>query len=354
MSKRLLPIAVLSLAAATLVASSASAETAGDAQVSANWAGYAASGTQFSKVSGSWVQPTASCDSGSGDAAFWVGIGGATGESQALEQAGTEADCSNGGSPTYTAWYELVPAAPVTTDLAVKPGDTISTTVGVDGNQVSISMTNKTTGKSFNKTLAMDNPDTSSAEWIAEAPSACQGSALGDCQTLPLADFGTVSFADASATAGGHSGPISDPQWSAQAMQLAPGGTGGRGGGEFAGIGSGDAAGTSSASAVPSTLAASGSAFSVAWQASASSSDGSQPSSPGQSVVPQTGGDDGYGSGDGGYGGGYGDGGYSGGGDGYGYGYGHGGGGYGYGGGDGYPYGGGGGGGYGYGYGSGF
>ena len=38
----------------------------------------------------------------------------------------------------------------------------------------------------------MSNPDTSSAEWIAEAPSQCDGS--GSCQPLPLADFGTVQF----------------------------------------------------------------------------------------------------------------------------------------------------------------
>jgi hypothetical protein len=126
------------------LASPSLADTAPYAQSSANWAGYAATGAQFSQVSGSWVQPQANCDSGSGDAAFWIGIGGATQESSALEQAGTEVDC-NSGSPVYSAWYELVPAAPVTIDLAVQPGDRISSTVGVDGHQVSIALTNDTT-----------------------------------------------------------------------------------------------------------------------------------------------------------------------------------------------------------------
>src|SRR4051794_18012155 len=102
-------LGILTAGAAPLVAPPAFADTAADAQTSANWAGYASTGAQFSKVSGSWVQPTASCDSGGGDAVFWVGIGGATGESSALEQTGTEVDCSS-GSPVYSAWYELVPA----------------------------------------------------------------------------------------------------------------------------------------------------------------------------------------------------------------------------------------------------
>jgi hypothetical protein len=308
MTRRLLGAAALSLAAAASMTTSASAATATDAQTSSNWAGYAATGARYSKVSGTWVQPEASCDSGSGDAAFWVGIGGATGESDELEQAGTEVDCS-GGSPQYGAWYELVPAAPVTVDLPVSPGDTVSATVGVDGNQVSISMTNRTTGKSFNKTLSMDNPDTSSAEWIAEAPSACSGSATGGCQTLPLADFGTVSFSDASATGDGQTGSISD--WGATPMQLSPGASGGLAGGEL-GSGMDSAGSTSTASAIPSTVSSDGAGFSVAWQAA----DQAQDQTGGYGGSPY-----GYGDGGSGYGGGGYDGGYGYGDGGYGYGY---------------------------------
>src|SRR4051812_30260666 len=285
MTKRLIPAAAVSLAAAAIFTSSASAAAATDAQPSSNWAGYATTGAQFSKVSGTWVQPEANCDSGAGVAAFWVGIGGVTG-AQALEQAGTEVDCSS-GSPEYTTRYELVPDAPVTTDLEVKPGDTVSTTVGVDGNQVSVAMTNKTTGKSFNKTLEMDNPDTSSAEWIAEAPSACQGS-LDNCHTLPLADFGSVKFSDASATADGHTGSIGDSAWSATPMQLSPSASNGFAGGQL-GTSGGDTGSAATASALPSTLDGDGSAFSVDWAAS----DDTQ-SSGGGGTAPQTG--DGSGS----------------------------------------------------------
>lgn len=44
----------------------------------------------------------------------------------------------------------------------------------------------------------MSNPDTSTAEWIAEAPSTSTSSATD--QVVPLADFGTVTFTKAGAT----------------------------------------------------------------------------------------------------------------------------------------------------------
>ena len=65
------PIVVLALTAAT-----ASADTAAQAAVSQNWAGYVAGNTQFSSLSGSWVEPTAKCGSGQTYSAFWVGLGG--------------------------------------------------------------------------------------------------------------------------------------------------------------------------------------------------------------------------------------------------------------------------------------
>jgi len=244
--------------------------------VSQNWAGYVAGGTQFSSVSGSWVQPTAKCGSGHTYSAFWVGLGGSGSASSALEQTGTQADCSADGTTEYYAWYELVPAAPVKLDLAIKPGDHISAKVSVSGTNVTVSLSDQTTGQSTTKTLQMDSPDTSSAEWIAEAPSACDGS--GSCQPLPLSDFGTVQFTSASATAGGHTGPISDSNWSAQAVAL--------GGSGVSDVSYSSASGSAGAS--PSSLSSDGSSFSVAYQAGSGTS--------GQ-------GNDGYGYGGYGYGG---------------------------------------------------
>jgi hypothetical protein len=313
-------IATFAATAALAGVSAATASAATDTQeaVSQNWAGYVAGGTQFSNVSGSWVEPTAKCGSGQTYSAFWVGLGGSSDQSSALEQTGTQADCTADGSTNYYAWYELVPAAPVTFDLAIHPGDKINAKVTVSGSNVTMSLSDATTGQSATKTVQMNGADTSSAEWIAEAPSACDGS--GSCQPLPLSDFGTVQFTGATATANGHTGTISDSGWSAQAVQLGSSGTSDI-----------SYSSQSSSSASPSSLSSDGSSFSVAYQADS----GSTGSSGGSS-------DYGYGDGGYGYGGypgagsGYGDGGYPGG---YGQ-YGYGGGGY-----DGGGYGG-----YGYGY----
>ena len=104
-----------------------------------------------------------------------MGLGGAD-NTEALEQDGTESNCSAEGTASYYAWYELVPKAPVRVDLPVSAGDHISSKVTVDGTSVSIWLSNETSGQTFSKTLSMSNPDVSSAEWIAEAPSQCNGS----------------------------------------------------------------------------------------------------------------------------------------------------------------------------------
>ena len=101
-------------------------------ETSSNWAGYAVANRKpFTSVTGKWVQPVATCaDLSSTYSAFWVGLGGFDDSSQALEQTGTEANCSAAGRATYTVWYELVPAGPVTVKMVVRPGDAISATVG--------------------------------------------------------------------------------------------------------------------------------------------------------------------------------------------------------------------------------
>lgn len=189
---------------------------------SQNWSGYvvqSSSGQSFSNVSASWVQPTvkASSGSGTGYSAYWVGLGGSSEQSQALEQVGTAADVT-GGKTTYYAWYELVPSAEQKLSLAIHPGDHMSGEVTVSGTTVTVSMSDQTTGKSTTKTLQMSNPDTSSAEWIAEAPAA--QTSYGSYAILPLADFGSITFTNASATARGHSGSIADPSWTVQRVDM--------------------------------------------------------------------------------------------------------------------------------------
>ena len=246
------------VASLVALAAPAGARAASWTTTSSNWAGYASSqpGVSFRRVSATWTAPQAHCASGTRRySAAWVGLGGLHSTSKALEQVGTEADCA-GGKGSYSAWYELVPAAPVKVGLTVRPGDTMSASVTVSGHAVKLFIANRTRGTSFTKRITVSRVDVSSAEWIVEAPSACVDN--GGCRTLPLADFGTTSFAAATATtASGHSGPITDPAWSAVAITLAPG----RGPGSTR-FTSEDGSGA----AAPADLSPAGDAFTVTYE----------------------------------------------------------------------------------------
>jgi Peptidase A4 family len=196
-----------------------SLELGNGTETSSNWAGYAVTHRKpFTSVTGKWVQPTATCtDLSSTYSAFWVGLGGFSANSFGVEQTGTLANCS-GGSPSYTAWYELYPKPPVMLRTAVHPGDTLSATVSVSKKTVFIRLKNVTTGKLFTKRLRMNRPDLGSAEWVVEAPSGCDSA--GNCSTLPLTNFGTVAFSHGTTTVKGHKGRISDPVWSETTIEL--------------------------------------------------------------------------------------------------------------------------------------
>ena len=192
-------------------------------ETSRNWAGYVVdskSGHSYSAVSGTWTVPKVTSTTGWGSTADWVGIGGSSRNSKALEQTGTSSDVVN-GKAKYYAWYEIVPAAETNFKLAVHPGDQMLGRVTVYGKTVTMSLLDKTTGHSVTKTQHPSKTDTSSAEWIAEAPSVQTPG--GNDEVLPLDNFGKVTFANASATAGGQSGSISDPDGTTDQIRLTPG-----------------------------------------------------------------------------------------------------------------------------------
>jgi hypothetical protein len=259
----------VALTALVLAAPASAATVASD--VTANWGGYVVTpaadpvtglpGT-FSTISGTWVQPTADCASApagtSTASAFWVGLGGNSETSNALEQIGTEVDCSTRGRQLMSAWYELVPAPshPIRS-MKLHAGDVMAASVVLGaGNAVTLTLADETTKAVFHRTFTASAIDDSSAEWILEAPSECIGP--NACQTLPLANFSSATFALAQATEStGHTGPISDPAWSDTEITLAPHGrryVGYRQHSSFAG------------GAVPGPLDATGSAFTVAFK----------------------------------------------------------------------------------------
>jgi hypothetical protein len=240
-------VAALSASAAPPIRVHARRAVPGHAGISAssNWSGYAVSGTGFGDVRATWVQPGVTCAAAASYSSFWIGLGGFSDGANGLEQIGTEADC-RGGAPVYSAWYELIPDAAVPVELDVAPGDTVTAEVSAAGNVVTLTLADRTAGTSFSTPAELgDNLDLSSAEWIAEAPSACTGPGTTNCQILPLANFGSAGFSSAQATSlDGHTGPIGDPAWEATAIQL---------------VGAGG-------SAVPSALAADAAGFTIGYQ----------------------------------------------------------------------------------------
>jgi Peptidase A4 family len=241
---------------------------AGPSQVSSNWSGYAAvppagDTVTFTDVTATWQQPKGRCVAGRSDSAgFWVGLGGFVGDAKALEQLGTEVDCSRaGGAPHHSAWWEIVPAGPVSIPLEIAPGDTIAAAVLVDGQTVTFSMRNLTRPRRarFSKRTTVAQPlDVSSAEWVAEAPSVCGSS--DRCRVVPLTNFGSITFSNAALTGNAHAGTLVDPTWTLTPIEL----VGGRDGSSRV-FDPGDPLGPG-VGAVPGEAGADGRSFTVSWQ----------------------------------------------------------------------------------------
>jgi hypothetical protein len=197
-----------------------------DTTTSSNWSGYAVhrTGVSFRAVSATWRQPSATCVPGQPSySAMWVGLGGFSIGSPALEQIGTEVDCSASGAVISSAWYELVPAPSADVRMTVRPGDLMHASVTVTGHRVMLALSDLTRRRSFSKTVTVAAIDVTSAEWILEAPSECFAS--NQCRTLTLADFGSGHFADASAqSSAGSRGTISSRLWGSTMITLASSG----------------------------------------------------------------------------------------------------------------------------------
>jgi hypothetical protein len=254
-ARRTARLSVLLAAAACMPAAGASAAPL----VSSNWSGYAARATSraipFQSVAGEWRQPAASCRRGRESyVGVWVGLGGYAESSRALEQVGTDSDCTRNGQAVYATWYELVPAQPVQIRLVIHAGDVVAASVTVRRHDVTLRIRDLTTGARFSALRRTRFIDISSAEWIVEAPSTCLGGS--SCATLPLTDFGTTTFTAATATAGGRTAEAAGPGWSTAALELRQTARGG--------FPASRAAAGAVVTAVPSPLSAGGS-FSVAW-----------------------------------------------------------------------------------------
>ncbi|KAB8301237.1 hypothetical protein EYC80_003124 [Monilinia laxa] len=120
---------------------------------------------------------------------------GTTGETSASEFTASTWEKSN-GEISYYAWYEWYPAATEVIDLgSLSANDIISVNLTTSGfNTGTVVMENKSTGKSFTKTISSDKTLCGvSAEWIVEDLSI-------DSSDIGLASYGSVTFSDAIAT----------------------------------------------------------------------------------------------------------------------------------------------------------
>jgi hypothetical protein len=152
----------------------------------------------------------------------WVGIDGFS--SSTVEQIGTDSDIVN-GKAQYYVWWEAYPAASTdVTTMSISAGDTITASVmyltsGAHAGQFEMTIADTSqTGDSFTTYQTVAQAQRSSAEWVVEAPSSTSG-------VLPLANFGSVTFTNATATIDGVTGPIDGSKWQAASINMASGAT---------------------------------------------------------------------------------------------------------------------------------
>jgi hypothetical protein len=156
--------------------------------------------------------------------AHWVGLDGFRSTSTTVEQTGLLAGC-NGTTPVYAPFWEMFPNAPGYPSITVNAGDAISVSVYYNRStrKFTLTFSDTTNGQHFTRTRACPAGATcrrNSAEAISEAPFDATTSTV-----LPLADFQTASFANASITntSGTHRGGLQSSFWNTSRITQAAG-----------------------------------------------------------------------------------------------------------------------------------
>ncbi|HEX4214890.1 MAG TPA: G1 family glutamic endopeptidase [Candidatus Dormibacteraeota bacterium] len=222
------PVPVVNQARATTAAAPAASSTSG--WTASNWAGYAITAGGYNEVSATWTVP--SVQSGSGLSAMWIGIDGFN--NNALIQIGTEQNATSSGG-TYYAWWEVLPSAESSiTQVPLSAGDQVNARIAKNATDSwTISLTDVTTGASFQTTQSYTGTGTS-AEWIMEAPNlGSQGSDLAHFSTFDVSSM-EANSADPNLTAqdagvmiqqGQQVATPSTPSFTANAFAMAYGST---------------------------------------------------------------------------------------------------------------------------------
>jgi hypothetical protein len=187
------------------------------ANKSNNWSGYNQGTVEqgsklFNQISGDWTVPTATQHK-AGEAensSSWIGIGGGcidagcTATDATLIQTGTEQDVAANGTPSYSAWWEIIPAPSLTiSTLTVHPGDHMHANIAelVPFSEVwTITLQDVSTGQSFTQTVPYPSSHLT-AEWITETPTliGTSGTGLAAMPNLSNANFSAAKTNSAAA-----------------------------------------------------------------------------------------------------------------------------------------------------------
>jgi Peptidase A4 family len=182
------------------------------ANQSNNWYGYnqgtlEQGGKLFNSVSGDWTVPTATQHTKGQDeySSTWIGIGGGCVDAgcnvgdETLIQTGTEQDVDASGNPSYSAWWEVIPAPGLTiSGFNVSPGDHMHAdiTEAVPNSDLwNITLQDVTKGETFKQTIPYTSTHTT-AEWIQETPLVF---GTGGAGLAALPNLSTNSFSNAKA-----------------------------------------------------------------------------------------------------------------------------------------------------------
>ncbi|KAG7284453.1 hypothetical protein NEMBOFW57_010826 [Staphylotrichum longicolle] len=170
------------------------------AEYSINWAGAVLLGS-YKSVTGTITVPTAKPPSGGSSstqyaASAWVGIDGYTCSSPII-QTGVDVFVKN-GAVSYDVWYEWWPALSYSfSGFPVSAGDSVTMTVTTSSTSAgTVTLKNNSKGKSVSHSFQGESVTLcqAEAEWIIEDFQL-------DGQFVPFANFGSVTFTRASATA---------------------------------------------------------------------------------------------------------------------------------------------------------
>jgi Peptidase A4 family len=176
-----------------------------------NWGGYAKAGSpgEFTSISGTWNEPSATCK-GKALAAPWIGIDGDGNDT--VEQTGAAVSCAkSGATPKYKAWYEMYPRAPHYFTNPVSAGDAFSASVTYESGttyKLTISDTTKGWTHTVKQKLSAQN---ATAEAILEAPGGFPNFPNGvtfNTVTVNGKSFATYSPSKLTATGGWTPGPM--------------------------------------------------------------------------------------------------------------------------------------------------